>query len=156
MDIDDLLRTFRDGQDTSEDRTLHVRERPGGREPRVDFEVVERVNWANSYPETVREFRSKEPLPCGHPVTRENPFGGYCKGNKFLNPLASCETEYCSICATPCECGRVVSAFCCARIFEGKLVCKACRRKLRLIKAFRICFAILIHPFISDTSPDES
>lgn len=154
MDIDELVRALRDGDETSEDRTLHSRERPGRRGIRVDFEVIERTSFEGAYPETVREFRSKQPLDCHHQVSRENPFVGYCAGKRFL--FRSCGKEFCSFCAVQCpECGRFVSASCCARNFEGELLCKGCRRLLRLKKSLRFVFVLLLNPFLSEGVTDE-
>lgn len=153
--LDDLLRGLREGEDSSEDKTLFIRETSKG--PKVDFEIIERTSFEKAYPETVKELRSKEPLGCSHLISKENPFGGYCGGKKFLFFLRrkTCGKEYCARCAVQCSCGIFVSANCCVRQFEGILYCKKCWRRLRTIKAIKTFFNILLHPFVSQDLSDD-
>ena len=149
MDFRDFLRELAE-RDSSEDRTVYVRETPSGE--RVDFEIVERTSF-RGYPETVRELRSKGPLPCGHPVDKANPFSGYCNGRRFFR---KCRREHCSRCSLQCpRCGTSVSVACCARPFAGELFCKRCAR---LLKAGMLCMAIgrlLTTPFIGETREER-
>lgn len=154
--IQNWLQQLENELDTAEDRTIYSRETPQG--PRVDFEIIERTKFG-AFPETVRELQSKAPLPCGHQVSKENPFGGYCNGRKFEWPFRTkkCGREYCSLCAVQCpRCGIYVGASCCARNFEGVFFCKTCKRKKMALKVICILAAILLHPFIGQDKDEDA
>ena len=144
-DLDDLLNLGQE-EEASEDSTVYLRETPTG--PRVDFEIRERTNFNKAYPETIREFRSSNPLPCGHQVSKVNPFGGYCRGRRFFRV---CGKEYCSLCGVQCsKCGISVSLLCCGTPYPSRpdqFLCKKCRRSLKARNALKVLFRILIRPF---------
>lgn len=136
MDPNELLGGL--GNGSSEDRTVHLREGPYG--PRVEFVIIERTSFDKAYPETTKELRTGPSLPCGHHVTKDNPFGGYC---------VLCTQEYCSRCSRSCPtCGRSISINCCAREYAGSFVCLHCRRTLRRREAARAVFSFLMRPFL--------
>lgn len=149
MDLRDILRELAEGNRCVEDKTVFVRETPSG--ARTDFEIIERTTF-RGYPETVKEMRSKGPLACGHPVTKENPFGGYCQGKH-----GQCGAEYCARwCGLQCpRCGVFVSAHCCAHEHDGVLLCKPCAKKLARKRFWTTVLTILIAPFISDGDEEE-
>jgi hypothetical protein len=143
MDPNGLFRELEEAE-PSEDRTVWVRETAHG--DRTDFESIERTSFRNGYPETTKELRSKPALPCGHHVTKETPFGGYC---------VLCREEYCARCARICpRCGRSISSNCCAREFESAFFCKPCRRALRIKNAARVCLSLLLRPFLAEPRAD--
>ena len=157
--LDDLLNNLQDDdEDPAEDRTLHVRVTPDG--PRVDFEVRESTRFDRVYPETTKSLVTQLPLPCGHSVTRDNPFGGVCQGKRFGWPIlrGRCNREYCVSCAIPCpRCGVFVSANCHASPFRGQMVCRHCCRVLKASRFLRKLWQVVLHPFISvdATAPAE-
>lgn len=150
--IDELLQELQQEDEWSEDRTIYVRETPHG--TRVDFESIERTSFQKAYPETTRRLVTQQALPCGHPVTKDNPFGGYCQGRSLVG-MRRCNNEYCASCAVQCtRCGVFVSARCCARPLNDALYCRSCRN---LIVARRLVFGLLralVHPF-TVAYPDE-
>lgn len=151
--IHDLLRQMGDGEET-EDRTVYIRETAQG--PKIDYEMVERTSFASAYPETVREFRSKQPLSCGHLVdAKTNPFGGYCQRRRLFR-RESCGKEYCSLCAVQCpRCGIFVGASCCARSLDGVFYCRSCKRALSARRWLGSSLAFLFAPFLSESLPDD-
>jgi len=151
----DLLRGFDENEESAEDRTSHIRETSYGR--RVDFEIVEKTNFSGAFPETIRELITKGPLSCGHTVSRENQFSGYCQGKNlgFFITKKICGNEYCTFCAVQCPCGIFVSANCCARQFEETLYCKSCARKLKTAKFLKMLFLLLLFPFIQQDSIED-
>jgi len=142
MDPNELFGNL--GDDEIEDRTIYSRRTPYGR--RQDFTQSEKTRFKNGLPQTIKEHRSGKALPCGHHVTKDNPFGGYC---------ALCGEEYCSRCTRMCpRCGKSVSANCCARRFDGEFYCFSCRRVLMFRKVVRVCFSIIGAPFLSEPVRD--
>ena len=152
-DIRDIFRNLGEAEET-EDKTIYVRETPSGQ--KIDFEVIERTSFASAYPETVREFRSKQPLSCGHVVDgKTNNFGGYCQSRPrlFGHP---CGKEYCSLCAVQCpRCGVFVGASCCARSVEGIFHCRPCKRALSARRFLGGSVAFLLAPFLSESLPND-
>lgn len=144
--FEDLLRGLGEDEE-SEDRTVYFRESPSGQ--KKDFEIVEKTRFTGAYPETVRELRTQLPLSCGHPVSKDNPFGGYCQARRGFLGQKRCGKELCSHCAVQCRCGTFIGP-CCAREFEWQLFCRRCAMKLRLRKALRLSVLVLMRPFLDE------
>jgi hypothetical protein len=145
--LEDWLTNLEQAEPT-EDRTAHVRETHYSLR-RVDYEIVENTSFSKGYPETNREVRLRRSLDCGHHVTENNPFGGYCQGGGVRT--RPCSREYCAKCAVQCPyCGICVSAECHATSYEGTLVCRSCGRRLRTRRALRTTWELVIHPFVAE------
>jgi hypothetical protein len=144
QDLDDLLRGL-ETQNSSTDRTVYIRETPNG--PVVDFEVIEKTSFEHDFPETTKEYHYKSLLPCGHQVTKENPFGGYCR---------LCGKEYCAKCLFQCpKCGVSVSTGCCVKTFDVDLLCKKCAKKLKRKALLSKIWGIISHPFLAEEPEDD-
>lgn len=145
--FEELLKTLEKENEISEDRTIYLRDTLNGE--RVDFEIVEKTDFSNSYPATTKELRTKQALCCGHVVSKDNPFGGYCQGRNFFFS-AICNNEHCEKCILICpRCGVSASKNCHVGQFDGVLYCLRCRRTLLVLRILRSLIGILIYPFIS-------
>lgn len=139
-------------EEDAEDRTVYVRETPGG-DDRIDFSITERTRFQSAYPETTKELRWAPPLSCGHIITQEEtPFGAYCQA--ILKGEERCNKECCRQCIIRCShCGTVVGQ-CHATEFEDEPVCKDCKRKLRRKRFRRSIWEALISPFTGEAGDD--
>lgn len=134
MEINELIKQLQE-RTTSEDIILHIRQTPSG--TKTDFVYVEKTDFSGAIPSTTKEYIAQLPLPCGHSLSKEITFGGYC---------SICSQEYCMLCAIQCRrCSRFIS-ICCRRYFRKYIYCKKC---YKLLWAKHI-FYLIMKPFTEE------
>jgi len=154
-DIIDITNEEEEDDTSTVDQSLYIRHTPQG--PRNDYVMKETTSYGKDMPETVKEYITQEPVDCGHPITKETPFGCYCNGRKWIWSKTICQKETCALCMHPCpRCGIFVSRTCCAKPFGAQLICTTCRQKLVLLNLFTFGLSFLLKPFIGDQQHEPS
>ena len=138
-DLNELIRQLTEGNQTSEDITRHIRILSDGRQV-TDFTIIERTS-LEGIPSTAKDFISSAPLPCGHIISKDNPFGGNCP---------RCHRDYCTKCEQVCFRCRLVTSTCCIKRYRKFLVCKRCRWLLRI----RRLWWLAKRPFLDEEPKD--
>lgn len=156
----DFVRELEEGSgNVSEDKIRNIRVTPSGE--KIDSETTIRTDLSiASYGDKVKEFRSMDALDCGHHVSGQNPFGGYCQAKKSLHKLKKsvCGKEYCHLCMIRCQqCNVLISRNCCTRQVGESLLCPNCARKAKLTILILLlsslvgwAFSFLVYPFVQE------